>query len=126
MKYVLHNDKWEVTYIDSTNVERSFFYPTQIKNLLKFIEEGVKELTPIDDKKIKEIFSSDLITENIVNSTTLLEEPEIWAEDPVLVNQSEDTLVSIMSLDNQQSLINKLNERIDILELQINQLLLKQ
>lgn len=131
MKYILQNDKWEVTYVDSANIEQVFYHPTQIKNLPKYIEEGVTELLIIDEEKIKEIFSSDSITENIVNSTTLLTESEQWLENAVSenattpitsLNASGDlTNHFITQLDNQQITIDKLNERISILELLLNQ-----
>jgi len=68
MKYTLKEDKWEITYVDSNGNTQSFTHPTKIKNLAKFIETNDKEIIEITEEWLNLTFTSDEVTESIVNS----------------------------------------------------------
>jgi hypothetical protein len=59
MQYILQNDKWQITYIDSKGTTKTFFHPTYLCNSLNDLN--------ITEQKIREVFPTDEFTENYIN-----------------------------------------------------------
>lgn len=60
MQYILQNDKWQVTYTDFNGVSHTFLHPTKLTKSV----DGPIDVT---EEKIKEVFPTDVITQNIID-----------------------------------------------------------
>jgi len=67
MKFILKNNQWEVSYIDSNRNVHTFYHPTKVLNTLLYTETGERHMTQITEKELKEMFPSDASTEERVN-----------------------------------------------------------
>ncbi len=68
MKYILKNNQWEITYLDSNRVPHTFYHPKEVLNTTLYNETNEKHMTIITEEKLKEIFPSDIITEKYLKS----------------------------------------------------------
>jgi hypothetical protein len=67
MKFILKNNQWEVSYLDSNRVPHTFYHPTEVLDTTLYNETNEKHMTIITEEKLKEIFPSDSSTEQYVN-----------------------------------------------------------
>jgi hypothetical protein len=68
MKYILKNNQWEITYLDSNRVPHTFYHPKEISDIDLYIETGERHMVQITEQKLKEVFPSDVITEEYLKS----------------------------------------------------------
>ena len=67
MKFILKNNQWEISYIDSNRTVHTFYHPTEVLDTTLYNETNEKHMTIITEEKLKEIFPSDISTEQYVN-----------------------------------------------------------
>ena len=67
MRFILKNNQWEISYLDSNRVPHTFYHPTEVLDTELYNETGVRHMIQMTEQKINQIFPTDSYTEGYIN-----------------------------------------------------------